>query len=701
MLNLNNSLDSIDPTTLAISLIPLLPSDLSVPSSTSSINLPLLAASLSTLPPNVINAINLLTQELKALREKNFLESTTQDSSFTTNQTDDKAHSKETRERWLEDQKVNHLKKSISSLTNLHSTLQSRLLTTVDTLSNLQQIHQRETQQLADERDGVRAVNKVLKRKIIHLENQLSQSKDVMESVLERVNVVNAGDWSIVQHGVIQVHQPIPSTPSFDTLGHDQRTHFSQQSHSNQLKEDQSVPPPHLLDYSSKTFQNDPQNLTQDSRQNPRSLTLIVELTEELETLREEIKVELKSKQDEIDTLKSLINYRDDEIKQLMGRLEHFMGLDGFYVHSNEHERSERELDHNLGRPKGDLEITPRQKHTHQINSRQNILPTRSSSFNKTARTAITSPLDQQRLLQDEIKQLESQLKEAIRNPSQNLIPDSSSRTVVNQSCSFDLDSSQSDKSTTDDTSYLNSGNSSDNRALSRAIADLSNQVVDLKSALKEVSDERDVLKRLRSRKKRSSPSSSSSQPDSEQKEATNELRDALNRSQFESNRLNRLLAQSESRVLRLEKQIAEQEAEFEQVAERVQDKLQDQRSKLIQAKTQIEKLQAELDQAKSIEQTLKQKLIDERKRADALENLVNQKSNSLISRDKERSTNRAGSSSSSSSSRRTPKEPFSVGSLISKDKERSTNRATSSSSNSHHIPQEPFSASSNAKDKN
>jgi hypothetical protein len=47
--------------------------------------------------------------------------------------------------------------------------------------------------------------------------------------------------------------------------------------------------------------------------------------------------------------------------------------------------------------------------------------------------------------------------------------------------------------------------------------------------------------------------------------------------------RLNRLLAQSQSRISELERQMVEQESEFERVAERVQDKLKDQRSKVCQ----------------------------------------------------------------------------------------------------------------------
>jgi hypothetical protein len=56
----------------------------------------------------------------------------------------------------------------------------------------------------------------------------------------------------------------------------------------------------------------------------------------------------------------------------------------------------------------------------------------------------------------------------------------------------------------------------SDDRALSRVLGDLSNQVADLKSALKEVSRERDALRRFRVRIKnpRSSASTSSSETD-------------------------------------------------------------------------------------------------------------------------------------------------------------------------------------------
>jgi hypothetical protein len=94
-------------------------------------------------------------------------------------------------------------------------------------------------------------------------------------------------------------------------------------------------------------------------RNNQRSITLIAELTEELESLRREIKLELKLKHDEINRLKSLIDYRDDEIRQLMARLEHFMGLDGFYVRSPYAEEDQtgrtEPSSQTLNNPMGDL----------------------------------------------------------------------------------------------------------------------------------------------------------------------------------------------------------------------------------------------------------------------------------------------------------------------------------------------------------
>lgn len=54
---------------------------------------------------------------------------------------------------------------------------------------------------------------------------------------------------------------------------------------------------------------------------------------------------------------------------------------------------------------------------------------------------------------------------------------------------------------------------SRDNKALSKALADLSNQVLDLKYALKEVSNERDTLKRLRARREQKNTTRSSPRP--------------------------------------------------------------------------------------------------------------------------------------------------------------------------------------------
>ncbi|WAQ93186.1 hypothetical protein PtA15_18A244 [Puccinia triticina] len=591
----NSTFEPLDPTTLAISLIPLLPPHLSREASDhqSPVTLPVLAASLSTLPHNVINAINFLAQELKSLREQQVLfaggSSHPQGSPLPS--PDGGNPERENRERWLENQKVNHLKKSISSLTNLQSTLQSRLLTTVDTLSDLQQTHQRETQQLTDERDGVRAVNQVLKRKIAAMDKQLRESKEVMESVLERVEVVNKGDWSIVEHGAIQVFSPLPpSSPGQDhsLLSEDLCTFHLQ------CQADNPTQMPHLL---SSRSSSDGQRLARSTgsetqRNNQRSITLIAELTEELESLRREIKVELKLKHDEISRLNGLIDYRDDEIRQLMARLQHFMGLDGFY------------------------EATPRQK----IDQNKRSQSTHIHPFHTAEQAAPMSQSRDQRQLEEEIKQLEIQLKEVTQSSQfGSPMDDRSSRpTRV-------LDDLHGQSATENNRSSAIPVDASDNKALWRFLGELSKQVANLKSNLKDGSKETDALRRKQVRRtnSRSSSSTSSSETDPTESscgpETTRSLASSLERSRYECTRLNRLLAQSQSRILELERQMAEQESEFERVAERVQEKLKDQRSKMLQAQSQIEQLQSELEEVRMVERTTKQELAEERRKLQEL----------------------------------------------------------------------------------
>ncbi|KAI7938878.1 hypothetical protein MJO28_014457 [Puccinia striiformis f. sp. tritici] len=611
-----SNLEALDPTTIAISLIPLLPAHLSREHS-DHITLPVLAASLSTLPHNVVNAINFLAQELKSLKEQQVLggSSSNNPQASPLPSPDGGNPDRENRERWLENQKVNHLKKSISSLTNLQSTLQSRLLTTVDTLSDLQQTHQRETRQLTDERDGVRAVNQVLKRKIATMEKQLRESKEVMESVLERVEVVHKGDWSTIEHGSIQVFSPIPppSHCSEEAAGQDHSFHsevlctFHLQC--------QADNPSQSPDQLSPTFAHEGHQLarstgSESQRKNQRSITLIAELTEELESLRREIKVELKLKHDGINRLKGLIDYRDEEIKQLMSRLEHFMGLDGFYVrhqYPEEDPAGMTEPSSTLNNPIGDLEATPRQKGDRYQKAPHN----RIQSSNHTNGHISENQTSEQQQMEEEIRQLEIQLKEVTQN-SQFTAPmdDHSTRpTRV-------LDDLRRQSMAGNDRSSLISGNASDDQTISRVIHDLSNQVTDLRSTLKEVSRERDALRRLQARKK--NPRSSASETDPAESSCgpgtARSLASSLERSRFECTRLNRMLAQSESRIIELQRQIAEQESEFEKVAERVQDKLKDQRSKMLQAQVQIEQLQTELGEARLLELTTKKELVAERR---------------------------------------------------------------------------------------
>ncbi|WAR63156.1 hypothetical protein PtB15_18B238 [Puccinia triticina] len=625
----NSTFEPLDPTTLAISLIPLLPPHLSREASDhqSPVTLPVLAASLSTLPHNVINAINFLAQELKSLREQQVLfaggSSHPQGSPLPS--PDGGSPERENRERWLENQKVNHLKKSISSLTNLQSTLQSRLLTTVDTLSDLQQTHQRETQQLTDERDGVRAVNQVLKRKIAAMDKQLRESKEVMESVLERVEVVNKGDWSIVEHGAIQVFSPLPpsSHNSEQAAGQDHSL-LSEDlcTFHLQCQADNPTQMPHLL---SSTSSSDGQRLARSTgsetqRNNQRSITLIAELTEELESLRREIKVELKLKHDEISRLNGLIDYRDDEIRQLMARLQHFMGLDGFYVrtHQAEDEQTGRTepSSQTLNQQMVDSEATPRQK----IDQNKRSQSTHIHPFHTAEQAAPMSQSRDQRQLEEEIKQLEIQLKEVTQSSQfGSPMDDRSSRpTRV-------LDDLHGQSATENNRSSAIPVDASDNKALWRFLGELSKQVANLKSNLKDGSKETDALRRKQVRRtnSRSSSSTSSSETDPTESscgpETTRSLASSLERSRYECTRLNRLLAQSQSRILELERQMAEQESEFERVAERVQEKLKDQRSKMLQAQSQIEQLQSELEEVRMVERTTKQELAEERRKLQEL----------------------------------------------------------------------------------
>ncbi|KAA1073463.1 hypothetical protein PGT21_012943 [Puccinia graminis f. sp. tritici] len=624
--------EPLDPTTLAISLIPLLPPHISRESTDhqffSPITLPVLAASLSTLPHNVINAINFLAQELKSLREQQVLGvgGSSNPRASPLPSPDGGNPERENREKWLENQKVNHLKKSISSLTNLQTTLQSRLLTTVDTLSDLQATHRRETQQLTDERDGVRAVNQVMKRKIAMLEKQLRESKEVMESVLERVDVVNKGDWSIIEHGAIQVFSPLPS-PSHcsDQAAGQDHSLISEDlcTFHLQCQADNPSQIPHLL---SPTSAQEGARLSRSTgseshRNNQRSITLIAELTEELESLRREIKLELKLKHDEINRLKSLIDYRDDEIRQLMARLEHFMGLDGFYVRSPYAEEDQtgrtEPSSQTLNNPMADLEATPRQKMDRSQRSQSNQAHPFSKPNEPMNRE---NQSNEQRELEEEIRQLENQLKEVTQNSQFSSPMDDRSARPTRI-----LDDLHGQSAAGNDRSSVISVNTSDDRAFSRVLGDLSNQIADLKSALKEACRERDALRRFRVRIKnrRSSASTSSSETDPAESscgpETTRSLASSLERSRFECTRLNRLLAQSQSRISELERQMVEQESEFERVAERVQDKLKDQRSKMLQAQTQIERLQGELEEARLTERRMKQELAEERRHGQEL----------------------------------------------------------------------------------
>ncbi|PLW43664.1 hypothetical protein PCANC_05375 [Puccinia coronata f. sp. avenae] len=685
----SSTFEPLDPTTLAISLIPLLPPHFARESSdhqpSSPITLPVLAASLSTLPHNVINAINFLAQELKSLREQQVLggASSSHPQASASCGPDGGSPERENRERWLENQKVNHLKKSISSLSNLQSTLQSRLLTTVDTLSDLQQTHQRETQQLTDERDGVRAVNQVLKRKVATLEKQLRESKQVMDSVLEQVEVVNKGDWSIVEHGAIQVFSPLPppSHCSEQSAGQD-HSFLSEDLCTFHLQQCQGPNPsqiPHLL--SPMVAQEGAALLSRSTgsetqRTNQRSITLIAELTEELESLRREIKVELKTKHGEISRLKSLIEYRDDEIRQLMARLQHFMGLDGFYVRPLSSEEEEDQTaatepsSQTLNNPLADSEATPRQR---SDRFQKGINPARGHLLNKGDGPGLEShpPTSEQRQMEEEIRQLEMQLKD-ITHSSQFASPmdDRSSRpTRV-------LDELGARSAAGNDRSSVTSANASDDQALSRVLGDLSNQVAELKAALKEVVRERDALRRLRVRKKPARSSTSSSETDlaesSAAPETTRSLATSLQRSKFECTRLTRLLAQSEARIRDLEAQIAEQESEFEKVAERVQDKLKDQRSKMLQAQMQIEQLQGELEEARGAERRAQDALGAERRRAAELAGVSGRRRKTKPSFERldvpdqahepsEPPSSSAASAASGSSSKRRapPKDPF------------------------------------------
>lgn len=621
-----------DPTTLAISLIPLLPSSLTSTTQTQTngskpINIPILAASLSTLPGNVINAIHVLGQELKNLREEQLLSDSFQSNhsrrqtsatkSGTSDVNDHDSLTREQRERWLENQKINHLTKSISSLTNLHSSLQSRHLNTVDTLSNLQQVHNREKQQLTDERDGVRAVNTVLRRKICNLEKQLDASKEVMEGVLEKVETVNGGDWSIVDHGRIHVHSPLmkshpqaiecdnASAFSFFEGSHNRPSsaldlNASGQSHSGSCIHETNSHQGHLHQSTSSAVNNQ------------RSLTLIVELTEEMESLREEAKSELESKDDEIRVLKRLVGFRDEEIKILITRLENFMGLNGFYVPIKDNQPTDAFIQKDMS----DLHDTPKQNHI-------------STSKGK----------EKARLLDGDYPWTQNR-----QNQYDGSVSDDSNRSRYHHL----LQPGQNHQNhlSGDEFDSLTSLDTCENEALSRALADLSNQVLDLKYALKEVSNERDTLRRLRSKHPRTSES-----PPNGIEEDCSSLKKALEELQSERNRLNEDLIQVEGKNFELEKRITEQEGEFERVAERVQNKLEEQRRKLFEAKHEIEELQNRLEQSLGAERILRRELEEEKRRAGVLMSLMSNNKKEK-EREKERERER-GSSTTSSSSRR------------------------------------------------
>ncbi|KAG0147666.1 hypothetical protein CROQUDRAFT_91185 [Cronartium quercuum f. sp. fusiforme G11] len=616
----NDQADICDPTTLAISLIPLLPPSLTSSHtseddvhSTSSLTLPILAASLSTLPGSVINAIHVLGQEVKLMREERVLTG----SSFSRDGrlagvgrsgpsigNAEESVTREEREKWLETQKINHLKKSISSLTSLHSSLQSRHLNTVDTLSNLQQLHDREKQQLTDERDGVRAVNKVLKRKICNLEKQLDASKDVMEGVLEKVEKVNGGDWSIVDHGRIRVHSPLLANCS-PRHGSDHEASGSSwpfaQQHISSTPTNLDLSTTGHSHHHRDPQQEHMQHSTSSGPNNQRSLTLIVELTEEMECLREEAKTELRSKDDEISVLKRLVGFRDDEIKTLMARLEHFMGLNGFYV----------PIGQTLAEDSAnttDRQATPKARSS----KGKGRLNTISDYLDKTPKLG-----GHHRQLEEEIRRLESELR--------NLTPDTNSQSgssVSRASTSRHPRAGLNDGDPTfDEFASLTSLDSCENQALSRALADLSNQVLDLKHALKEVSNERDTLRRLRRKRGDNgrAPTHSTEQGTDDFKSLKKDLEDL----RLERNRLNELLMRVESRNFELQNQLVEQEAEFEKVAERVQVKLEEQRAKLYEAKHEIEELQNRLEQAQTSERRGRQELDDEKKRVQVLMGLI------------------------------------------------------------------------------
>ncbi|KAI8452234.1 hypothetical protein BY996DRAFT_7240297 [Phakopsora pachyrhizi] len=353
-----------------------------------------------------------------------------------------------------------------------------------------------------------------------------------MESVLERVETVERIDWSVLDHGRLELYNPIHKQGNLGSSDQDQD----------------------LCSFHSKVQPINSTNVTttmlegiSSNSSSKRSLDMVAELTEELENIRSEIKLELREKNQEIERLRSSLTVREVEIDRLMGRLSHFMGIEGFYIHRN-HTLDDTHLDL-------DLNLTPRAKSKREDASiNQESLPTMT-------RVGVWSELRRKeggygidcRELEREIQELEN---------------------ILNEDYGYEVPTKFEDSHQAEDRSGSTGSSDSCN----------SGGEVDLRVKYKKIIKERD---RLRSQLQR--PLSSH-----EEENLIKTLRRQLSQLKSENSRVNELLKSSEARVQELERRLAGQEVEFEGLAQRVQEKLKEQRNKILEAKTRIEELESE-----------------------------------------------------------------------------------------------------------
>lgn len=405
---------------------------------------------------------------------------------------------------------MEHLEGSLASLSSLHSSLQARHLATVDALSALQASVEPSLEELRNERDAVRAVNGVLKGKVRTLENELAESRRLMSRVVEDVRTIN--DFGILEHAQLEIVSPIGErlVRSLDApliwdgipAGHS-HTHAPQLDDSEDAYSDDTEREVHharfddsiadSYDYSTnldntslpspRAFSPRAAMAAQQAKQPEyrqaradRSLNLIADLTEELELVRHEARKELRAKERDIVVLERAVEERQAEVQRAMETVEEVLSLRGYVVRLASDEPKQAKVSAALDAHLRTLRLNVRS----QTATKQDA----SSKSRKASR------------LEAEVEELEAQLEllESRRgNEDADLhIADGEGSVISLNSKSVQVPQFLSGSE------LIAIDRSSDRVALSRALTDLSAQIVLLKRALREVTTERDNLRSLR-----------------------------------------------------------------------------------------------------------------------------------------------------------------------------------------------------------